>query len=115
MRDLRMFVFLWCVFVIFFVAGVVNLRAHGSYPIECCHDRDCAPIDPKKVTRNDDGSFTLTLGPKDHPMLAEAGVKDVREYRVSGNTVRKPLNGDYHVCFSPTGLLLCFFDRDAGI
>lgn len=96
------------------LASAYHAQAHGAYPIECCHDRDCAPIDPRLVKKLDDGSFEVTVGPQDHPMLAEAGHVGRKTWKIEGYRVRKPLNGDYHICFSPSGSLLCFFDKSDG-
>lgn len=100
--------------ILFLALMTTTAAAHGSYPLECCHDRDCAPIDPRAVKKLDDGSFEVTLGPEDHPMLAEAGQVGRKTWKIEGYRVRKPLNGDYHICFSPTGSLLCFFDKSDG-
>jgi hypothetical protein len=112
--NFRLFVFLWVALVIFGVVGVVTgARAHGGYPVECCHDRDCAPIDPKAVRVTPEG-WDVTLGPDDHAMLAEAGLTQRRTWSIPRAAGRKPLSGDYHICFSPTGSLLCFFPKADG-
>lgn len=34
------------------------VSAHGWYPIECCHNMDCAPVD--SAERNGTGGLTVT-------------------------------------------------------
>lgn len=112
--SFRMALFLLVVTFVLFAVGTYHAQAHGAYPIECCHDRDCAPIDPRLVKKLPDGSFEVTLGPQDHPMLAEAGLTERRKWLIPVERVRKPLNGDYNICFSPTAAFLCFFDKADG-
>lgn len=87
--------------------------AHYKYDALCCSDRDCAPISDKAVTETDDG-FTVELGPDDHPMLKEAGVTEKRQWFIPRKDAKRALDFDYHACFSPSGTLLCFYQRGKG-
>lgn len=54
--SLRMFIFLWFVFMTLFVAGWVNgARAHSFYPYICCSDQDCYPIPVEDVRATPQG------------------------------------------------------------
>lgn len=94
------------------IGGGASL-AHGGYPVACCSDRDCAPISDETV-QSWHGGWVVTLGPEDHPMLKEAGQIGKRQWQIPASQAQKPISGDYHICFSPTGALLCFFPKADG-
>lgn len=64
---------------------------HSWYPPNCCSDRDCAPLDQKRVRQTADGYFID------------------EKYFVPHAKVMIPFDGALHGCFSSTGALVCFF------
>jgi hypothetical protein len=79
--------------------SVCHVQAHSWYPMECCNDQDCRPID--KLVNNGDGTFEVWVG---HQML-----RVPRDF-----PIQQSLDSDAHVCLAPdfhTGEmeLLCMF------
>lgn len=84
-----------CVFSLF----IYGASAHGPYEPSCCSDRDCAPVPDATVTETPEG-FTLN---------------DTGEFVArTSSRVRRPLNEEYHLCRSPSGLLLCIYPKYRG-
>ena len=86
-------------------------EAHGSYEIQCCHDRDCAPIENRHA-READGGVYITLGPKDHPMMAREPAP--KTWFVPRDKFRRPLNGEWHACLSSALEMLCVYPPAQG-
>lgn len=84
-------------FIVFLVlASAVATFAHSFYPVECCHDRDCAPIDESRVKPGFAGY-----------------VVDGKHY-VPMSQVRQSPDGQYHACFPNTETLKCFWAPPQG-
>lgn len=69
------------------LAGIV--LAHGSYPIECCSDRDCAPYDG--------------------PVTEVPGGWQAGDDFIPKALGRASFDGRYHLCRLPGGRILCWF------
>lgn len=95
------------------VLGLSVASAHYHYDAICCSGRDCAPIAPETVTETREG-FTIRLGPDDHVMLKASGQVGKKEWFIPRADAKKPLDFDFHACFSPAGTLLCFYARVSG-
>jgi hypothetical protein len=86
--------FRWSILGILFLFGValvVAAQAHSWYPANCCSDRDCAPLDQSRVRPTSEGYF----------------IDEV--HFIPHARVMIPFDGEYHGCFSSTGVLVCFF------
>jgi hypothetical protein len=87
--------------------------AHGPWPYECCHERDCAEVDSKSVKEIGD-TVHISIQPGSHPMWPADGrtafVGSIRRAEL-----RKPVTGEWGVCISPTGKLLCVFPPMTGV
>lgn len=66
------------VFLIF-IAYTTSARAHDWYPIECCHQYDCAPVD-KAVTA--DGVIAVTTKHGTATVPAEMTRRESRDHRM---------------------------------
>lgn len=74
-----------------------------SYPLECCHNRDCAEI-PSDRVKEGPGGYRVTLLPGDHDFVT-APVSHLIPYGIA-----KPSpDGLYHICLLPNGAFICFF------
>ncbi len=82
--------------------------AHGPWPYECCHDRDCAEVDARHVVEAGD-EIIITLPAGAHPMAPGGG-----RWTTTRDRLRKPVTGEWGVCLSPTGALLCVFPPAVG-
>lgn len=87
--------------------------AHGPWPYECCHDRDCDEVDAKNV-RDEGGQVHIRIPPGTHPMWPADGRGDF-VVTVPRAAVRKPVTGEWGVCISPSGSLLCVFEPLSGV
>lgn len=68
-------------------------RSGWSYPMECCHDQDCAEY-PEENVQVLSGGFLL---------------KPTNEF-IPQEKARISPDGRYHLCrFEPTNTILCFF------
>jgi hypothetical protein len=82
--------------------------AHGPWPYECCHDRDCAEVDARHVVEAGQ-EIIITLPAGAHPMAPGGG-----RWTTTRDRLRKPVTGEWGVCLSPTGALLCVFPPAVG-
>lgn len=78
---------------LFVLPAPAHQAASGwQYPMECCHDRDCAPVAADDVMEFHDHFALMNTG--------EA---------VSRSAARRSGDGGYHICRAPNGAILCFF------
>lgn len=76
-----------------------------DYPQGCCHNRDCAVLDPKYVTEGPDG-YEVNMPAGSHPMLKTKGYSGTVPYSVA----RDSPDGEYHICLAMEGTSrFCFF------
>lgn len=81
-------------FDVFMLSGVF---AHEWYPMECCHDKDCAPYPSDQVKETPNG-YTLATG----------------EF-IARKAVRFSPDGHFHLCrHESTNTILCFFVPNNG-
>jgi hypothetical protein len=88
------------------------LRAHGPWPHECCHDRDCAEVAPSHVRENGD-EVHVEIPPGTHPMWPADGRPNFSK-TMKRNMLRRSVTGEWGVCISPSGHLLCVFPPGLG-
>jgi hypothetical protein len=65
--------------------------AHSWYPVECCGEYDCSPIDDARVR------------------VVEGGYLVDGKHFIETSRVRQSKDSDYHACFWPADRLWCFF------
>ena len=82
--------------------------AHGPWPYECCHDRDCVEVDARFVTEAGD-AVIITLPAGVHPMALAGG-----RWTTTRDKLRRPVTGEWGICISPSGTLLCVFPPAIG-
>ncbi len=86
--------------------------AHGPWPASCCSDRDCAEVASSHI-REDGEDIHISIPPGSHPMWpADGRPAFVTTYRK--NRLRKSVTGEWGVCISPRGDLLCVFPPALG-
>ncbi len=58
-KELRMYLFLWAVMLVFFSLEAQLARAHSWYPWECCSELDCYPVPVARehIERRENGWF----------------------------------------------------------
>lgn len=96
--DPRLVWLAWVLGAIVFVLAITRADAHSWYPVECCHDRDCAPVKSSDVEEGPDGYFYRLTG----------------EFIARKNT-RVSMDEDFHLCRNEhTNLILCFFVPSRG-
>jgi hypothetical protein len=94
--------------------------AHSFYSPECCSNKDCAPIEAKRVQITEAGYY-VTVAPGDHPMIKHAPVAFTIPYAKA----KESPDGRYHICIteqhvSPDGTaqfgasMLCFYRPPMG-
>jgi nitrous oxide reductase accessory protein NosL len=96
------------------LAGMMtHASSHGPWPAVCCSDRDCAEVDSKNI-QEADGMVHIVIQPGSHPMWPADGrtafIGSIRRAEL-----RKPVTGEWGVCISPTGKLLCVFPPMTGV
>lgn len=85
---------------------------HGPWPYECCSERDCAEVDARHI--REEGEFVhILIPPGAHPMWPADG-RAAFVGRMERSRLRKPVTGEWGVCISPTGTLLCVFPPLSG-
>ncbi len=75
--------------------------SHDWYPVGCCSGKDCAPV--KNVIESKNG-YVITVKKGEHPMVYYD-----REFFVPYGKEDFSPDGQYHLCISMTGEVLCFF------
>jgi hypothetical protein len=95
-RRMRFWLLVGVVIFGTFIGFVKFAKAHGWYPHECCHDRDCSEIISDRV-RTEPGGYVI----------------DGR-FHVAQRDVRTSRDGNYHACFPQPDRLLCFFAPPQG-
>lgn len=76
--------------------------------IPCCSNRDCAPIPDTLVHEMGGGLIVVRVPPGAHPMHGKEKT-NVLVLEFEGEKIRKPLDGSWHVCISPSGTPLCVY------
>lgn len=72
------------------------ILAHGWYDLECCSNKDCAPVKPNEVTVTEKGySF--------------------RGKHVPGWAHRRSKDGQFHACVLGDGTLRCLYIPTTGV
>jgi len=94
------------------ILGVATARAHGPWPYDCCHENDCEEI-AKEWVRERGGLITFTVPPGGHKMWPADG-RPAFVVTVERKDLRKPVTGEWSICISPAGKLLCAFPPDQG-
>lgn len=87
--------------------------AHGPWPWECCHDRDCAEVDPRWIAERD-GAVMIRIPPGGHPMWPADG-RPAFEATIPRDRLRRAVTGEWGVCIDTTGKLLCVFPPAGGV
>jgi len=82
-------------------------NAHDWYPVECCHDNDCAQIADESVQETPNG-YVVTIAPGGHPMW-QASKQRPLTIAVPYAKARRSPDGHFHLCMSSSGYLFCFF------
>lgn len=95
------------------VGGMTLAAAHGPWPWECCHDRDCAEVDARWV-QDRGGAVTIRIPPGGHPMWPADG-RAAFVATVPRDLLRKPVTGEWGVCIDASGKLLCVFPPMGGV
>lgn len=102
------------------MASWSDALAHSFYSPECCSNKDCAPIEAKRVQITEAGYY-VTIAPGDHPMIKHAPVAFTIPYAKA----KESPDGRYHICIteqhvSPDGTaqfgasMLCFYRPPMG-
>lgn len=86
--------------------------AHSWYPYECCSDNDCERVKVNTV-KEKDGGFEVIVYPGQHKMSKDWAEPMV--YHVPYKDARASEDQNYHVCLSPTKVLLCLFVPIGGV
>lgn len=86
--------------------------AHGPWPYDCCSDRDCEEIDRAWVSERG-ALITFTIPPGGHKMWPADGRASF-VVTIERKALRKPVTGEWSVCISPGGTLLCAFPPGQG-
>ena len=86
--------------------------AHGPWPYECCHDRDCAEIAARWVT-DGETEVSIRIPPGGHPMWPADG-RAAFATTIRRDKLRRAVTGEWGVCISPQGRLLCVFPPALG-
>ena len=85
---------------------------HGLYDILCCADNDCSPIADAMVHETGETIIVRVL-PGSHPMWPkEKAAALMLEFERS--KLRKPIDGNWHVCISPSAAPLCLYPPQRG-
>lgn len=80
----------------------------------CCSNRDRAPIPDRFVHEVSPGLVAVRVPPGAHPMHGPE--KTTALYlEFEGEKIRKPLDGEWHVCISPSGTPLCVYPPRRGM
>lgn len=89
------------------IAAHTNASAHWRYSPLCCSDADCAPA-PDSAVHETGSTVTIHISPGQHPMWGkDKATPFVAELHRS--SLQQPLDGRWHVCISPGGVLLCVY------
>ena len=91
----------------------VPSAAHGPWPHECCHNQDCAEVSARHVLENGDDTVSIVIPPGDHPMWPADG-RPAFTTTVKRDRLRRAVTGEWGVCISPQGRLLCVFPPALG-
>lgn len=85
---------------------------HGLYEYACCADNDCAPIADKMV--HEAGEIIIVrVEAGSHPMWPKEKASALMlEFQRSA--LRKPIDGNWHVCISPSASPLCLYPPQRG-
>jgi hypothetical protein len=86
--------------------------AHGPWPYECCHERDCAEVESRFI-REDGDRVHITIPAGAHPMWPADGRTPFTAI-APRSLLRKPVTGEWGVCIGPGGALLCVFPPMSG-
>lgn len=92
--------------------GIAPAAAHGPWPAECCSNRDCDEVDASSVREAGD-TIHIRIKPGSHPMWPADGRGDFVASAPRA-ALRKPVTGEWGVCISPGGSLLCVFPPLSG-
>jgi hypothetical protein len=95
------------------LASAIPTWAHGPWPYECCSNRDCDEVDAKSI-REDGDQIHITIKPGTHPMWPADGRGDFKATAPRA-ALRKPVTGEWGICISPSGSLLCVFPPLSGV
>jgi hypothetical protein len=95
---------IWWLAVVGLYGFAISARAHGWYPLRCCHDRDCAPIRADSITRQGD-NYVITIKAGTHPMVIDADI--VRTWPIERSEPSQ--DAEHHICLSPDQRVLCLF------
>lgn len=78
---------------VFLLVMTFLAKAHSWYPIECCHDKDCAPHPTADVQESPDGYL----------------LKSTNEF-IARKGVRYSPDSRFHICRNEyTQKIICFF------
>jgi hypothetical protein len=91
---------------------VFPASAHGPWPYDCCANNDCAEVDARHIREIGD-QVHIVIPPGIHPMWPADG-RPPFVGTVARSSLRKPVSGEWGVCISATGSLLCVFPPSAG-
>jgi len=90
---------------IMFLAGCQTAAAHDWYDPDCCSGQDCAPAPVDGVSMGPDG-YVVSVPAEAHPH----STRDINALvPFNGNQLRPSRDGQYHVCATSQGGLLCLY------
>jgi hypothetical protein len=95
-------IFLWLLAALILMASVRPSNAHSIYHYECCHDRDCWPLEDVEIRETPEGWLLVETGeviPYDWPKVKDSP------------------DGRYHLCTTTgdfTGMKLCLYRPPLG-
>lgn len=92
---------------VWFLLAWTAAHAHSWYPLECCHQNDCAEISDDNV-RIGQGGYIVIVPPGSHPMWPASRPQPL-QVSIPYTKAKQSPDGKYHICLNPSGGLLCFF------
>lgn len=86
--------------------------AHGLYEYQCCADNDCQPIADNAVHEAGE-TIVVRVLPGSHVMWPKDKAASLM-LEFERSKLRKPIDGNWHVCISPSGAPLCLYPPQRG-
>src|SRR5690606_10090355 len=90
----------WTVIYVWSGHIVRSANAHDLYEWQCCHDKDCAPVDDAAVMDTPDGLRIVATG---------------ETVKFGDPMIRRPIDERVHICRNPySNKLLCIYPKLRG-
>lgn len=97
----------WFLLLLLICVAASKANAHWRYPIECCHDNDCQSV-PDSFVHEAGDALIIRIPPGAHKMWSKDSPGPLVA-EIPRSALRKPLDGEWHVCIGPSGSILCVF------